>query len=169
MRSEKGPATEPVLIVGAGRVRHGDDAVGILVARLAKRRLAGHAALLLDLGGWETLYSLEGRRVLIVVDAALAQEGFAAGEWTRIDYFASPERLETAGLRDTHTAGVESMLEIARTLGKLPEQVWIYAIAGTRFAPEERMSAALRGVAVKVARAIEADVRGWMASGGSAA
>jgi hydrogenase maturation protease len=161
VRSEKGAATEPVLIVGAGRVRHGDDAVGILVARLAKRRLAGHAALLLDLGGWATLDSLEGRRMLIVVDAAMAQDGFRAGEWRRIDFLATPEALEECGVRDTHTAGVASMLEIARTLGKLPEEVWIYAIAGERFAPEERMSAAVRGVAMKVAAQIDADVRDW--------
>ena len=130
------------------------------MARLAKRRLTGHAALLADLGGWDTLDSLEGRRVLIVVDAAMAGAGFEPGAWRRIDYLATPERLEACGLRDTHTAGVGAMLEIARTLGKLPEHVWIYAIAGERFGPEEAMSAKVRGVVMRVAREIEEDVRG---------
>lgn len=159
MRSELGTISAPVLMVGAGRVRHGDDAVGLLVARLVARRLAGHVALLLDLGGWSLLDSLDGRRGLIVVDAALADAESPVGSWRRIDFRASPNAIEACGLRDTHTANVADMLRMAQTLGKLPEWVWVYAIAGERFSPEVRMSAAVRGAVSEVVRAIEDAVR----------
>ncbi len=155
---------EPVLIVGAGRVRHGDDAVGILVARLAARRLAGLAFALVDLGGWDTLDALDDRKLLIIVDAAESRADFPPGSWLRIDASASSEALAACNLRDTHTAGVYSMLQLARTLGRLPPVVSIYAIAGQRFQPEQRMSPPVRQAASQVAARIEADVRAWAAS-----
>ena len=155
--------SEPVLIVGAGRVRHGDDAVGILVARRAARRLAGLASVLVDLGGWDTLDTLDGRRLLIIVDAAETRAQLPVGRWIRIDFTASPGALTDCPLRDTHTAGVDAMLRLARALDRLPPIVWIYAIAGERFAPEERVSPAVRKAALEVAAQIEADVRAWAA------
>jgi hydrogenase maturation protease len=155
---------EPVLIVGVGRMRHGDDAVGILTARLAVRRLRGLAAGLCDLGGWNMLNALEGRRLAIIVDAARADARLPAGRWTRIRYTASPKALAGCRLRDTHTAGVEPMLRLAGSLGRLPPAVWIYAIAGERFVPEERLSPPVRASVLQVGAQIEADVRAWAAS-----
>jgi hydrogenase maturation protease len=156
---------EPVLIVGAGRLRHGDDAVGIFVARQAARRLAGLACAQVDLSGWDTLDALNDRRLLIVVDAAEPRADFPPGQWLRIDYAASPDALEACRLRDTHTAGVDAMLRLAGALGRLPPVVWIFAVAGERFAPEERFSPAVRQSAMGLAAQIEADVRAWAATG----
>jgi len=150
-----------VLIVGAGRVRHGDDAVGIVVARWAARRLAGLAAAVVDVGGWDSFGAMEGRRLLVIVDAAEASEGLPAGGWMRIDPAASPGAVMVCRLRDTHTAGVDAMLRLARAMGKLPPDVWIYAIGGEGFAPEARISQPVRRAAIEVAGRIEADVRAW--------
>jgi len=151
----------PVLIVGAGRRRHGDDAAGLLAARLAGRRLRGMADVLLDLDGWAALEALDGRKLLIVVDAAEARGGLPPGGWRRMDFRAAPEALADCGLRDTHTAGVEAVLKLADALGRLPPSVWVYAIAGDAFRPEERISPAARPTILTVAERIAADARRW--------
>ncbi len=157
-------ASEPILIVGAGRVRHGDDAVGILAARLAARRLSGLACCLLEQSGWDTLDALQDRRLLVIVDAAEPTEQLPAGHWSRLDFSASPDALAGCPLRDTHTAGVGSMLRLARALGRLPAEVWIYAIAGERFAPETPLSVPARAAALQVVARIDSDIRAWAAT-----
>ena len=98
------------------------------------------------------------------MDAAESQADFPPGAWLHIDASLSADALADCSLRDTHTVGVYSMLQLARTLGRLPPVVSIYAIAGQLFEPEQRMSPPVRLAASQVAARIEADVRAWAAS-----
>jgi hypothetical protein len=72
-------------------------------------------------------------RLLVIVDAALADLDNPIGTWLRIDYRRQPEALRGRGDRGTHAQSILEMLELAGTLGALPSQVWVYAGFGDGF------------------------------------
>ena len=85
-----------------------------------------------------------------------------AGSFTRIDYAASPPRLRAKAPCGTHTLGVEAGLELARTLGALPGNVWIYVIFGREFDRGLEMGQAVRGGVARLVERIENDVRAFV-------
>lgn len=144
------PQNAGILIVGLGRPRHGDDAIGLNIVADLDSRLRGVARCVADPSGWGLLDAIDGVDLLILVDAAQAHEALPAGSWRRIDYHREPSLLADSGLRGTHSADLASILEMARALGTLPENVWIYAVAGDRFEPESEPSEAVMSAAEAV-------------------
>ena len=157
----------PVLIAGFGSRHHGDDALGLAVARSAGRRLEQVADVVLDRKGQVTLNAVENRQLLIIVDAAVASEEFPAGSWLRMNLDPSlsglaDEAAECEAPEAATEIGVDAMLQRAKSLGRLPPVIWIYAMAG-EFFTEEHLSPSVRGEAARLVRRIEHDVRAWMA------
>jgi hydrogenase maturation protease len=105
-----------------GNAWRGDDAAGLVVARrLGGLRHEGDAVGLLD--AWA------GAGHAIVVDAAAS--GAPAGTIHRFDA-AAP--LPAHALRSsTHAFGVADAVELARSLGRLPARLDVYAIEGADF------------------------------------
>jgi hydrogenase maturation protease len=121
-----------VLIVGIGNELRGDDAAGLEVARelaggdlpsgVLVRELEGEALGLLEL--WD------GIDAVILVDTVRA--GAGAGTVHRVDAGAGPlpERLSRTS---SHTISVSEAIELARSLGRLPPEVIVFGIEGSRF------------------------------------
>ncbi|MEX0853165.1 MAG: hydrogenase maturation protease [Bauldia sp.] len=120
----------PALVIGIGHPDRGDDAVGRIVAgRLNERppvgfrvvETDGEAAKLIDLFG--------GADDVIIVDAG--RSGAAAGTIHRLDAaFPLPRPMFAMS---SHALGLVESVELARTLGQLPERCIVFAVEAARF------------------------------------
>lgn len=152
----------PVLIVGLGRPHHGDDAAGLLVAAALEQRLRGVADVACGHGdGWEILEEGGDRRLMVIIDAAEADEGLPAGEWVQVDSSSLVGGPADFSLANPHAPSVEALLQLAASLGCLPDEVWIYAIAGQVFEAETELSPPVHHALGLLTDAIESDVRAW--------
>jgi hydrogenase maturation protease len=146
------------LVIGVGNELRGDDAAGIAVARrlrettdLDVRELQGEVTGLLE--AWQ------GRDPVVLVDTM--RSGARPGAIRRID--VSETRLPSGlgGSPSTHAVGLGDTIELARTLGRLPGRVVVYAIEGRRFEAGAPMSDAVRSgideLAARVLNEVRAD------------
>ncbi|MDQ7839943.1 MAG: hydrogenase maturation protease [bacterium] len=153
-----GPFT--ALIIGIGNASRGDDAVGLIAARLIREALLalpdppdqGRVAVLEQDGEGTALMALwEGAGTVILIDAALS--GADPGSIHRFDARSQPL---PAGLRrcSTHAFGVAEAIELARALDRLPPRFIVYGIEGRAFStggvPSGAVEAAARAVAERV-------------------
>jgi hydrogenase maturation protease len=127
----------PTLVVGVGTER-GDDAAGLLVVR--RLHAAGHPAAAVELAGDLTrlmdLWRPDDR--VAVVDAI--RSGAAAGTVHVLDAATRP--LPTGvSPGSTHGIGLDTAIELARGLGRLPARLVVYGIEGSRWAEEQPLSA----------------------------
>jgi hydrogenase maturation protease len=116
-------------VVGVGGEDRGDDAAGLLVARLVRAaatpdvevvECAGDAGALLE--------CLDRADRVIVVDAA---RGGRPGSVERLPLAAIPR----AAACSTHGMGLAEALGVAAELGVLPADVRVYVVHGRRFDP----------------------------------
>ncbi len=142
------------LAVGLGSPDRGDDAVGpAVVEQLGRRRLPGvrltvtpSPSRLLDL--WV------GCSPVVIVDAVLTGRRPAGSVDVR-DLRARPLPLR-AGPGGTHGLGLADVVELARTLGRLPDRLVLVTVEATDFAPGAPPSPA---VAAAIPAAADAAVR----------
>jgi hydrogenase maturation protease len=135
------------LVVAVGS-RQGDDAAGPLVAELVRSaavpgldvvELSGDLTRLLDLLG--------GPRQVVVVDAV---RGGEPGTVHRLDAVRDPLPAPP-GDTSTHGLGIAGVLALARVLGRLPDRLPFYGIAGAHWGPGDEPSPAVRTAAARVA------------------
>lgn len=144
------------IVLGIGNPERGDDAVGRMVARHlrdtspATIRIAEH-----DGEGTALLQELGGATVAFVVDASAS--GALPGTIRRFDVSGTPLPDLAFGL-STHGFGLAMAIELARTLGQLPERCIIYAIEGASFATGAPLSAAVQAAVPEVARRLLAEI-----------
>ena len=104
----------------------GDDAVGLLAARRIRERVGGHVDVIeAESAGVELLELMAGAEAVLMIDSA--RSGQAPGTIHRLDASAGPIAPELFP-RSTHAIGVGEALELARTLGMLPNKVIVYGI-----------------------------------------
>lgn len=124
-------SSRTTLIIGVGNRFRCDDGVGPVVAdRLRAEALpeteitdaSGEAAELMDL--WQ------GRELVVIVDAA--QSGAPAGTIHAIEVNGDNLPLEVFQA-STHTFGLAQAVGLARALDRLPKQMVIFGIEGSRF------------------------------------
>jgi hydrogenase maturation protease len=132
-------------VIGLGNAFRGDDAAGLEVARrLGARSFEGEPVSLID----------EWRDVdrLVLVDAM--QSGAGAGA---IRVVAAHAEALPAELRrpSTHLMGAAEAIELARTLGFLPQETYVYAIEGERFDAGSGLSPAVTAAVGRVVELIE--------------
>ncbi len=108
------------LVIGLGSTHRGDDAAGLEVARrLADRGAVAH--------GGDPLAIIElmrGADEVVLVDAM--RSGESPGTTTSFDVGASS--LPQASFVSSHAMGVAEAVELARSLGLLPERVRVIGI-----------------------------------------
>jgi len=128
-----------LLIIGIGNEYRGDDAVGLIVARLLKERLADSVQVLEQGGDGVALMEAWGKaRTVILIDAMVS--GAAPGTIRRFDATARPTpRGYFPG--STHDFGVAQAIEMARVLGSLPQRLLIFGIEGKNFDAGSGLSA----------------------------
>lgn len=135
-------------IVGVGNRFRSDDGAGpSVIDRLAARMPAGVLATstgeLTELLSW-----LADTNEVVIIDAVDAAR--PAGTVIRLDPIN--ETLNEHGLRsNSHALGVVEAIEMARTLGKLPQRLSIIGIVGQHFGHGECLSRAVREAAARVA------------------
>jgi hydrogenase maturation protease len=117
-------------VIGMGAEDRGDDAAGLLVARLLRalapagvevHESAGDAGGLLGL--------LEGAERVVLVDAARGGGAPGTAEPTAIGAALRPP------VRSTHGLGLVEALGVASAPGILPPVVSVYVVHGRRFEP----------------------------------
>ena len=144
---------QPLALVAAiGNPDRGDDGLGPAVAR----RLRGcvrPGIRILERSG-DALALIEdwnGVPYVILVDA-MAPLG-APGRVHRLDLTDSPLSIGFAA-GSTHAFGVAETIELARSLGRLPEHLIAYLIEGERFATGTPLSQAAAGAVDEAAQRI---------------
>lgn len=150
------------VVIGLGRPQYGDDALGLLAAAVLAERLAGVARVSADGSGAVLLDGAPGAGLLVLVDAAHSGARLPAGHWQRLRYPRDAARLKQCPLRDTHAPGLGAVLALAHALDLLPGDTWLYAVGGTRFAPECPLSAAVAASLPALTTEIERAVRRWL-------
>ena len=138
-----------MIVIGVGNAWRGDDGAGLAVARRVRelapagvevREVEGEATALMD--AWS------GDDRVVVVDAA--QSGAAPGTVRRFDARTSP--LPARFLRSsTHAFGVADAIELARSLGRLPAVLEVYAIEGATFVAGDRLTPPVERAAQELA------------------
>jgi Ni,Fe-hydrogenase maturation factor len=69
------------------------------------------------------------------------------------------------GPYDLHGPGVQAAIELCTTLGTLPAEVWVYAVAAADTGYGEELSAPVAAAIGAMTCAIREDVRGWLTGG----
>ncbi len=136
------------LIIGIGTPDRGDDAAGFIAA--ARLRERGFNAIEHSRDGLALIDLWEGRDHVILIDATVS--GLALGAITKWDATTAP--VASDAFRATHSFGVAEAIRLAKALGKMPAQMWIYGIEGTNFAPAHAASPEIVKAATLVAEMI---------------
>ncbi len=126
-----------VLVIGVGNRYRGDDRAGLAVAQALRtdgaldvRESEGEPIALLDTWG--------NAASVVLVDAV--SSGAEPGTIHRFDASTTPLPASLRGSTSTHAVGLGATIELARTLGRLPEQVIVYGIEGADFGAGEELS-----------------------------
>ena len=145
-----------VLVIGIGNPDRGDDSVGLHVVR----RLAASVPLgvqVVETAG-DPLALMERWRDaghVVLVDAAAP--GRHPGRIHRFD--AAGDGLPRAiGFRSTHAFGLADTVELARTLGRLPARMTIFAIEAGDVTPGAPLSDAVAASVEPTAARIAAEL-----------
>jgi hydrogenase maturation protease len=139
------------VVIGLGNPDCGDDGVGPLVARAVSDRIAGLRVIERRGDALALMEDWAGAEAVVLIDAAAAVS--EPGRIHRID-LAQEELPRDLSLSSTHAFGVADAIALARTLGRLPPQVIVYAVEGENFAPGDPMSPAVAAAAENVAARI---------------
>ncbi|NJN46127.1 MAG: hydrogenase maturation protease [Candidatus Competibacteraceae bacterium] len=143
-------------IIGVGNTWRGDDGIGPAVVQHLTSRVPDTVTILEHNGDGISLLGIwEGAAWVIVVDAAYS--GAEPGATYRFD------AAETAIPRgffhaSTHELGVAEAVELARSLGRLPERLIVYAIEGECFSAGAELSPAIADAVESVAERIVAEL-----------
>jgi len=144
------------LVVGLGNRMRGDDAVGLEVAAaLAAARpdldVRAHEREPIDL-----IELWSGAGEVIVVDAVAGED---PGRIHRLDGLGEGLAWERRSPASSHAMHVGQVIELARSLGRLPERLTVIAIEGADFATGADPSPAVLAAAGAVAAELAASVR----------
>lgn len=118
--------TPPLLVLGLGNLLLGDDGVGLELLKRLAVRLSGIPGVDLVEGGTQGLALLpflEGRRVLLVLDAAAL--GAAPGT---VHVLWNPNHHAARRGLGAHEGNAGELLDAARLVGDLPEQVCLIGV-----------------------------------------
>jgi hydrogenase maturation protease len=139
------------LVIGIGNPDRGDDAAGVQVARGVHGGRAiewADCSVLMDL--WDTADHV------ILVDAM--RSGLAPGTVRRFD--AHADHLPARTFPTTHAFGVAETVELARSLGRLPERLTVYGIEASDLDVGSRLSDEVADAVHRVVVEIDAELGG---------
>ena len=144
-----GARTGDTVVVGLGSA-HGDDQIGWLVANEIARQLGSGRTVFNLTSPIDLTCRLEVNRNAVIIDAVHSDHvASPALRWV----WPSPE-LAVLRRSGTHAIGLPESLELAAQLGRLPESVVIWGIAGRTFAPGQDVSSELQSLVPQLAAQI---------------
>ena len=119
------------VVIGVGNAWAGDDAAGLLVARMVRERAPADVAVIEHEGEPTSLLEeWRGAALAIVVDATSG--GGSPGEVRVMDATDAPLPAAFTGT-STHAFGLAEAIELGRALGRLPERLLVVGVEGARF------------------------------------
>jgi hydrogenase maturation protease len=121
------------LVIGVGNPMRGDDGAGPEVARRVTSVEGYRGAT----GSYELMDVWEGADEVIIVDAA--RSGSEPGTIHRFDAQDGPLPAGVIGA-STHSIGVAEVIEMARSLERLPERLFVYGIEISDLTPGSELS-----------------------------
>jgi hydrogenase maturation protease len=140
------------LIVGIGNDYRGDDAVGLIVARRLRMRLADSVKVLEQNGDGAALMEVWWRAETVIIIDAVAS-GAAPGTIHRFDANTLP--IPKGAFRcSTHAFGVAEAIELSRALGEFPRSLVVYGIEGKNFAAGVGLSPEVEKAACEAVRQV---------------
>lgn len=139
----------PALLVGVGNPHRGDDGVGVAVARRAAAVAPAGVQVVVWAEPAALLELWDGAGRVVVVDAM--RSGQPPGSIATLEVTTTP--LPAGGWAGigTHGFGVAAAVELARTLGRLPQRLVVVGVEAGPVAVGDALSA-------PVAAAVEAAV-----------
>jgi hydrogenase maturation protease len=144
-------------LIGVGNELRGDDAVGLAVARALAPELEPQVRVVECEGEpISMLAAWEGCTRAIVVDAT--DSDALPGVIRRIDANAGPLPATLSRGSSTHLLGLAEAIELARVLGRLPEQTIVYGIEGATFATGEPLSEEVADAVERVVASIRSEL-----------
>jgi len=129
---------QKTVFIGVGNPFRGDDGAGRAVVRRLRGEIPPGVKVQEETGdGAELLEAWKGADCVILVDAVLS--GAPPGTIHRLD--ARMEKLPVwFSHSSTHSFGVAEAIELARTMGDLPERLIVYGIEGLDFSAGTALS-----------------------------
>lgn len=125
------------LVVGLGNGHRGDDAAGLRVAELVRARAPNLRVLAIEGDPSVLIEAWAGVGLTIVIDAI---EGAHPGRVHRIE----PEHERVIGrlpsATSSHAIGLGEVIELARSIGRLPPRMVVFGIEGDSFDLGARIS-----------------------------
>ncbi len=148
-------------MIGVGNRDRGDDAAGLLAAAFLRRRLPPGVAVSAGRPDPVSLFELwEGAERVWLIDAVMS--GAPEGTVHRVDVAAQP-LLPHPRSRSTHSLGLADGVELARTLGRLPQALIVFGVEAARFPLGGWPSAEVRAGARQAAHAVAGEVAAALA------
>lgn len=119
------------LVIGVGNPFRSDDRAGLEVARRTKSHSNEHVTVLECTGNPLALLDLWNDYDEVLLADAVSSKS-EPGTFQLIN---AVQQTIPSGLFNTssHNLGVAEAIEMARSLGRLPKQLWIYGIEGDNF------------------------------------
>ena len=142
------PGDARIKLVGIGNRYRGDDGVGLQVIELLQQVLPLEKLATSDGDITDLMDVFTDHDEVVIIDAVQAPQ--VPGVVVQLD--GCREALSDTGLRSsTHAMGLAEAVEMARSLGRLPQQLQIYGIVGKYFDNVEGLSDAVQASARKLA------------------
>lgn len=152
------------IVLGIGNPDRGDDAAGRRVAQLLRRMLPEHVEVAEHDGEATALLArLDGAAAAYLIDACVS--GAPAGTVHRFDVGTAPLPQAAFGL-STHGFGLAEAVELARSLGQLPEHCIVYAIEGNSFEIGAPLSPPASAAVAEVVRRLGSEITSHAKTGG---
>jgi hydrogenase maturation protease len=151
-----GSNTPSVLVIGVGNEMRGDDAVGLIVARRLRMKLAGEAVIVEEDGdGPRLVERWKGFNETILVDAV--RSGAEPGQIHRFE--ADKSQLPTRIFQcSTHAFNIPQAIELARAMNQLPFKLTIFGIEGKCFDQGDRTSPTVEHAARKLVKLLALEI-----------
>ncbi|HEY6270473.1 MAG TPA: hydrogenase maturation protease [Terriglobales bacterium] len=146
-----------ILVIGIGNEYASDDAAGLLVARRLKQAGRADFAIREESGeGAALIEAWKSAARVIVIDAV--RSGGDPGGLHRLDASGAP--LPAESFRgSTHAFGLYEAVELARSLGDLPQRMIVFGVEGQNFAAGRSVSPAVEHAIDSVARAVLEEIK----------
>jgi hydrogenase maturation protease len=130
----------------------GDDAAGPELARRLRERGAPLEAVEHEREPSDLIELWDGAALAFVVDAVVS--GGRPGRVHRLEVGPDPLPAAHAATASSHAFGLREVVELARTLGRLPERLVVYGIEGESFEAGTPLSPAVSAAVDEVAEAM---------------
>jgi len=153
-----GEVKDPLLVIGIGNDFRCDDGVGLVVARKLKEKLGWNAEVIETEGeGADLMAQWQGRETVFVIDAVSSGSLPGTLHWVDATTGSIPSQLRTFS---SHRFGLPEAIEVARSLGLMPERLFVCGIEGANFSYgtdlSQQTSDAVGNAVERVLREVEA-------------